>query len=319
MATLDQIKLLFQESNAKMDKNAAAVDDGFKSLREEMKEFKEDVKKTVEESLKHTNERVELLECKLKEKDAEILSLQRDLELHKRKNNLVIFGLQEDRNDELCLAATVANLFQKVTSVIFGPNDFNDVFRLGKRNEKCRPIVVSLLSYTKLRAVLGKKHLFKQQNITVSPDIPKDVMQERKRLQPMITALNNTGTRASLRLDEVFVNGKKLSKEEVEEEMQKFRTSSKRSRSPNDEPDAERRGVPKLNINAAAYAPTTQTPRGTEDSTSKTPASSTECSTPSRVFPVFQLPQTAKNGVLSPVPGGSKFSQVYEYRSDKDK
>lgn len=319
MATIDQIKQLFQESNAKMDANAAAVDDGFKSLREEMKELKQDVKKTVEESLKPINERVELLECKLNEKDAEILSLQRDLELHKRKNNLVIFGLQEEGNNELFLSETVASLFQRITTVAFDKNDFNDVFRLGKASGKCRPILVSLLSYKKLREVLGKKHLFKKENITVSQDFPKDVMEERKRLQPMVTALNNAGTKASLRLDEVFVNGKKLSKEEVKEEIQKFRAASKRPRSPNDERVTERTGVPKLNITAATYNPTTQVSRESKISTAITTASPLKCSTPSRVFPVFQLPQTAKNGVLSPLPGGSRQSQVYEYHSDQDK
>lgn len=310
MASIDEIKKLFEASDDNVKK-------GFENLEKEMKDFKEEVKKTVTESLKPTNEKVELLEAKLKEKDEQILLLQRDLDLHKRKNNLVIFGVQESESTTDELDSIICNLLHKVTNVGFVANDFNDVFRLGKRSEKCRPIVVSFVSYRKLRAVLNKKHLFKNENVTVAPDVPKSVMEEKKRLQPMITALNKAGIRATLRFDEVIINGKKLSKEEVEEEMEKFQASLKRRRSPSDESASnERAPIPKLNIRAAVHHSRPQEAAGAGTADSSPPSPTATFSTPSRVFPVFNRPQTSQSGVLSPLPGGSKHSKTFEIRGD---
>lgn len=315
MASIDEIKLLFEASNANTSK-------GFENLRTEMKNFKEEVKQSVTESLKTVNEKVDMLETKLNEKDEEIMSLKRDLELNKRKNNLIVFGVKDNEHSPEELEAVISNLFKKVTGIEMKENDFNDIYRLGKKGEKPRPIIVSLGNGRKMRVILQKKNLFKMENITVSADLPKEVVEERKRLQPMITSLNQAGTKAYLRLDDVFVNGKKLTKQETEEEMQKFRSTTKRGRSPEEIPLLPKRLVPpKLNINAAK-----QQIKSNKQGISQEPCVSTSpphtpsnetFSTPSRIFPVFKLPQTtSRGGELSPLPGGSKHSKTFEVRGD---
>lgn len=310
MASLEEIKLLFENSNASINK-------GFENLHVEMKEFKEEVKQTVADSLKITNEKVEILEAKLKQKDEEIKSLQKDLDLYKRKNNLVVFGVQDNEQTNEDLEAITSNLFKKVAGIEVNENDYSDIFRLGKKGEQCRPIMVSFVNSKKMRIILQKKNLFRAENITVSADLPKEVVEERKRLQPMITSLNKAGIKAYLRLDAVFVNGKKLSKTETEEELQKFKSMSKRVRSPEETILARKRtSVQKLNINAAVHQTKPQKQQEASISSSPAQASSNETfSTPSRMFPVFRLPQTERSGELSPMPGGSKHSQTFEIRS----
>lgn len=310
MASLEQITLLFEASNANMNK-------GFENLHVEMKEFKEEVKQTIADSVKLTNEKVEILEAKLQEKDEEIKSLQKDLDLYKRKNNLVVFGVQDNEQTIEELEAIISNLFKKVAGIEVNENDYSDIFRLGKIREKCRPILVSFVSNKKMRAILQKKNLFRAEKVTVSADLPKEVVEERKRLQPMVTALNKAGIKAYLRLDAVFVNGKKLSKTETEEEMQKFKSMSKRVRSPEETAILARKRItaPKLNINAAVHQTKPQ-----DASTSSSPAQaslSETSSTPSRMFPVFKLPQTERSGELSPMPGGSKHSKTFEIRVEE--
>lgn len=306
MATLDQIKTLFQT-------NAETMTAGFAKLEKDMQEFKEEIITSVADAIKPTNEKMEILEAKLKEKDEEIGSLRRDLEFTKRKNNLILFGVKENEMPE-ALETVVLNLVRTVTDIKLSSDDIDDAFRLGKKtNGKCRPVLLSLVSNKKTRLILSMKHLFKQAKIVVTQDLPKEVLEEKKRLQPMITALNREGTKASFRMGLVILNGEKLSKEEIEEQMNKF-NSTKRLRSPGDDDTSsiQRLPCPKRVIK------TTTAQRSTEVNMSppSTGALSPVLFAPSRMFPVFS--QTAKrSGVLSPLPGGSNHSKTFELHSER--
>lgn len=143
MATIDDIKKLFKANQANMNK-------GFENLQGQMKDFKEEVKQTITDSLKLTNEKVDLLETQLKEKEEKITTLQREFDLHKRKNNLIIFGIQENETTIVELEAITSNIFKKVTGIEVNGDDFNDIYRIGKKGEKCRPILISFLSCKKI-------------------------------------------------------------------------------------------------------------------------------------------------------------------------
>lgn len=232
MATLEQIKQLFASSDAQMKAGFAGMQAEIKNFKDsvskEITEFKDDIKITVENSAAAFNAKIEGLEQQVKHKDDEICFLKRHLELNKRKNNLVLFNVQENYETSEDLDSLVIQIFMKITSFSFCEQDFNEIFRIGKNNGSCRPILVSFLSYRKMKEVFSKKQLFRKENIVVTQDMPKEIIDERKRLQPMITALNISGKKASLRLDEVLLDGKKLSKKEVEDEMEKFVANKKR-------------------------------------------------------------------------------------------
>lgn len=315
MATLDEIKKLFESSDANVEK-------GFKNLRGEMKDLREDMKQTIAESMQVTNERVEILEAKLKEKDEQITSLHKDFEYYKKRNNLVMFGVPENEQNVEELETNVFNLVKKATCIEINENDIDDIFRIGKKGDQCRPVLISLISYRKKQVILNKKSLFRKENITVQADLPKSVTEEKKRLQPMVTALNKSGVKASLRLNELYISGKKLSKNEVEVEMEKFQQKSKRLRSPSETATSNKRiQAAKLNINTTVHTPRKLkqgTSTETQNSFSLTPITHVQTmSTSSRVFPVFNQPPNERNGVLSPLPGGSDHSKVFEYRSAK--
>lgn len=183
-------------------------------------------------------------------------------------------------------------------------------------------MLVSLVSHMKLKTILANKQAFRNENIGVSQDYPKEINEERKRLQPMVTSLNQSGKKAVLKMDELFVDGTKWDKLTIEEELSKFNTKSprhKRPRSPNDN------GKPKRVMTQPSF-PTGSTsstsrnpllklniPRSTEDDKSSTP--STPTSKPARMFPVFQGGVT---NVLSPLPGGKENSKVFGVISDTD-
>lgn len=306
MTSLDDIKNLIVASNSKIDTGFAGVSKEMKTLKDDMGLFKKEIKDIVAKSIEANNQKIGELESKLKEKDEEIGTLRRDLEIHRRKNNLVLFNVPETEKNIEELQKLVSELLLKATNIAVSEMDLNNVFRMGKKEGKTRPILVSFVTETKMRAIIVKKHLLRNENVGVSQDFPKGVIDERKKLQPMVTHLNKLGKKATLRNDLVFVNGKQLSKEEVDDELTKFNAITKRSRSPSEEiPENERRIAPKLNQNIDFGTPKSQKP--------SLPA----ISTPSRMFPVFELSDQSRRNILSPMPGGSDNSKIFEFHSEK--
>lgn len=311
MATLDEIKSLFATNTEEMNKGFSGVKEEIKTVNTELKKLKT----SLAESTKAMNEKITGLENQLKEKNEEILALRKDFDVHKRKNNLVLFNVEEKESPH-DLEEIILKLLQEVTEIEFYRNDLNDVFRIGKASEKCRPILISFVSHKKLLTVLTKKQLFRKKKMTISQDLPKEILEERKRLQPMISHLNNLGKKTVMRLDEVFVEGKKLGKKELEEEYIKFTTMQKRTRSPSSEDNAsgERRIIPRLNFEGAMNSSSSQM---FNENTAPTSASPSLPSTPSRLFPMFQLNSVVPKNILSPVAGGSRNDKLYEFHSDK--
>lgn len=326
MATLAEIEAAFKKNaDDIIAANKRTMDEGFKGIKDEMKvlkkEFK-DVKTTVSEGFIATNARVDSLELKLKEKDNEIAALKRDVEVKKRKNNILIFNLAESEKSREELIALIVSLLQQYAGPDFSVADLNDVFRLGKPNGKCRPVLVSFLSFMKLQTVISNKQRFREANIGISQDYPKDVMEERKKLQPMISSLNKAGKKAYLKFDGAYVDGRKLTKEEIDVEMQKLDTAPKRNRSPEDDAAADsalsrRARIPKLKLGNYTGTTPKRVQRNNEDEVSPLVPYEGTPSTPSRLFPVFELPKTVPENTLTSLPGGTPHSAAYAYRSDK--
>jgi hypothetical protein len=189
-----------------------------------------------------------MFETELKKKEEVIESLRRDLELTKRKNNIIFFGVKENEEDQEHIESSIIELIRTVSNIKLKVDDINDVFRLGKKViGKKRPVLLSLRNYNKKASLLSMKHIFKACKITITEDLPKEIQDEKKRLKPMITALNKEGKKASMRLGEVILNGRKLNKEEIEEEMRKY-NPSKRRRSPCDrDTDTQLKNCPSRN------------------------------------------------------------------------
>lgn len=184
-----------------------------------------------------------------------------------------------------------------------------------------------------LKEALTYKERFRTEKLNISQDYPRDILEERKRLQPMISFLNKAGKRATLRGDQAFIDGKKLSKQEIEEELQKYHTTTKRSRqesSPEHTLDdckiinppkfqvVESLGAPKsVKSKPSSTLPSTQNIdiTGTPSSAKNNPSFALQ-STPSRIFPVFEIPRP-QSGSLTPIPGSSPNMGAFDYRSEK--
>lgn len=182
MASLEDIKKLFARNEQKMEAGFSSMKEEITSVQKDMESFKAEIKSTVADSVQATNNRIDMLEAKLKEKEEVIQDLRKENDLQKRYDNILLHNIQETERSFHELPAKVAYLIQTVMNVPFSEADIYDVYRIGRKCDKSRPILVSLISHLKFKSILASKHLFRKENIGVTQDLPKSVNDERKRL-----------------------------------------------------------------------------------------------------------------------------------------
>lgn len=279
---------------------SANMAEGFDKAKQDMTELKIDMKNLVLEAIKPTNEKVEFLEAKLREKDKQLHDIRRDFESLKRKNNIVLFNIPEKENNFLELQEIVISIMKKVPTMSFSNNDLNDIYRLGKKGSQNRPILVSLTSQLKVKTILAHKYLFKNENIVVSQDFQKEVNLERKRLQPMVTAINQSGIKAFLKGDQLFVNGKKIEKEIVESQLELFMKSMEEDKETNNKRKLERSPAG----NNAKKSTNNSLVSFSNNERNSTPPNSQQNS--SKHFKVFDMHNKTTKNVLSPLSNTEK-------------
>lgn len=204
MASIEEIKQLFETNNA-------SIGAGFESLRGEMKDFKEDIKQTVSESLKTTNERIEKVEeefkIKLKEKDDEIKELRLENERQKRRRNLILYNFLEKEQNGRVLKELVVKLISEECKVDIG-NYVDFIFRIGKQIDgKTRPILIAFTSFDKKMDVMWNR---KRNNskIELADDFCKEDSDERRKLAPIVMELRNLNYKnVHLKYDKLYVDG----------------------------------------------------------------------------------------------------------------
>lgn len=202
------------------------------------KELKEELAKSFEQILVTTNERIKELEDSLIIKDQQITELRKDLELSKRRKNLIFFRVNEMEVNDSDLKGGVVNMIKSHAHSSFCEEDIDDVYRVGKKTDgKIRPIVVSFLRNSTLNKVFANKKELIAHNIGCSQDYPKFIIENRRKLQPVVNKLIEQGKRAQLRVDSIFVDGRKLTNAEVSNEINSI---GKRMRSPQ-ETDQDKR------------------------------------------------------------------------------
>lgn len=80
------------------------------------------------------------------------------------------------------------------------------VRRIGRKSEgKVRPILVTFTTYRRKIIVLKNKKLLKDQNIFITEDYPKSVLEIRKNLQEELTEIRKSGSFAFINYDKIVI------------------------------------------------------------------------------------------------------------------
>jgi hypothetical protein len=127
----------------------------------------------------------------------------------RRKNNIIIFGLEEQREEyfgTLDSAVKWLNETMKVEVNKVNNENIDYVARIGIRKGE-RPILVKFISFTKKLEVLGNKKNLAGSKIRVEEDLSMENRKVRKELIPYLKDAKRRGHKAFLRKGSLIVDG----------------------------------------------------------------------------------------------------------------
>lgn len=161
------------------DEREMTLNEVYKNIKDLIKETSHDIKTEIVDiktQLHQVEEKVTILDNQDKRNREQLMYLQREL----RKNNLVIFGLAE--NDEEDLIDKVLELFTENLKVKVSISEINQVYRFGQKNG-VRPILVKLVTLHKKFELLKQGVLLKNTNIFIANDLIKEDREKQKILR----------------------------------------------------------------------------------------------------------------------------------------
>jgi len=131
----------------------------------------------LQEERTNLRETVEKLSEEIEEKDQQIQKLETtvkvgvdDMEQYSRRNNLRIFGVEEQANEDT--DKLVIDLADKI-GVHLEPYHIDRSHRIGKVGERPRPIIVKFVRYAERNALLTDKMNLKGTRVTIREDLTK--------------------------------------------------------------------------------------------------------------------------------------------------
>ena len=132
------------------------------------------------------------------------------LESKSRKNNVIIFGVDEQENGESPVT-TVENICQTL-DVDINQGTISDAYRVG-RNKGKRPIVCTVSSFRKKTEIMQKNKSNGQ--FAILHDLTKKERREKKELKKHLDDARSRGHRAYIRHGNLIINGLTFTREEL--------------------------------------------------------------------------------------------------------
>ena len=197
------------------------------NLQSEFHRLKEDVRNTVEEtntlrtSVKFLNDEVEESKKKLQDDEEKSQKEMDDLrqqllnyEVYSRRENLRFYGIPETEQEENTEAVLKAFLEKELKVENTQYIEFQRVHRVGKRDRntrKPRAIIARCLRFKDRENLFScRRNIDSSSDFGIGPDLPKQVIDMRKRLIPKMVQARKEGKRAAFSRKEpykLFIDG----------------------------------------------------------------------------------------------------------------
>lgn len=201
-ATLDDIRKLLAEQTTTLEtKIISGVD-----------KAKTEILDTVNNLLSDHSEKFTEIDRKIEvltEKD-----LQDDVE--KRQNNVIFYKVPEEEDSQEALHESMIKMLSEVIGNRFELRDINAMYRLGKKQEHVRPVIVKFVSLIKKEQVMRNRKKLLEKNVEIAEDFPIEIRLRRKNAAPIVKALKEKGFQASLKVDKIRVKGEIWSLEKAQ-------------------------------------------------------------------------------------------------------
>ncbi|CAG9787041.1 unnamed protein product [Diatraea saccharalis] len=186
-----QMELLLKKIQEEMDKQTITITEAVtRSISQQMGEkFK-----MLQEQNQHLQDEISELKDKI-----------RGLETQKKKNNLLFFGIKEDREKESNIIKFMKDFINNHLSLGIQEYEIDKAHRIGHRKSNgLRPILISFTSTWRRNIILKNKNKFPQ-GVYIKEDFTKETLDIRKSLQPKLEEERNKGNIAYLRGDKLIV------------------------------------------------------------------------------------------------------------------
>ncbi|KAI8435136.1 hypothetical protein MSG28_003513 [Choristoneura fumiferana] len=187
------MELLFSKLEEKLNQQTLAIST---EVTKTVLQALDEKFKSIEEENKNLKTRITTLEQKIDY-----------LEKDKRRNNLVFFGIEEKSKSEAELVDYIKEIVED-TGIHLESQEIANVYRIGQRSDKSRPVIVSFTTKWKKHLIQKNKSKFTQ-GIYFKEDYPKEVLEARKKLQPQLEEEQKKGNIAYLKYDKLVVRNPK--------------------------------------------------------------------------------------------------------------
>lgn len=130
-----------------------------------------------------------------------------ELENRSRRNNLIIYGIQEETTETSDdLANTIKNdIFLAKLDITV--NNIERCHRIGKKEGKTRPVIIKLLDHRDKTSILKACSKLKGSDYSISEDFSKNVRETRKKLWLSSAEERAKDAKVKLVFDKLIVNG----------------------------------------------------------------------------------------------------------------
>lgn len=183
----DQFQLLFDKMKIEMQKQTI--------------ELTNNILDKMDEKLKPIQEENQRLNLKVEKLEKKVEVLERD----RKRNNIIVHGLAEKEQSTLDLMMCLKNHISDDLGINIESYEINNIYRIGikNKNEKPRPLLVSLVSAWKKAEITRNKRKLKELYIT--EDFSKETLEIRKSLQPKLMEERQKGNLAYIKYDKLIV------------------------------------------------------------------------------------------------------------------
>ncbi|XP_077523665.1 uncharacterized protein LOC144134690 [Amblyomma americanum] len=130
-----------------------------------------------------------------------------DLENRSRRNNIVIYGVKEDPEEDSVELERKVNeeIFKKILGVEV--NSIERIHRIGlKHAQRHRPIILRFFNYVDKTKVMSSCFKLKDTKVAISEDFSKHIRDIRAKLWRSAAEEKNNGSKVSLRFDKLKVD-----------------------------------------------------------------------------------------------------------------
>ncbi|CAG9821761.1 unnamed protein product [Phaedon cochleariae] len=188
-----------------------------KQLLEEIIRCNKDLKATIEAVEVRVTLKIEEIKHRLEKVEKENQELQtkiESLDRANRKNNIIIFGLEREKTEDLN-SGEIIELLKNLSDINIVEADLNNFYRLGKTSKS--PVKIEFISYLKKSLVLKNCKKLKGTRIHIADDLTLTQREEGKILRKhLFLAEENQEIDCYIKNNKLYVNKKSFTAADLE-------------------------------------------------------------------------------------------------------